>query len=55
MIWLSSIHMVLLKLRNVLVGKNKFNNASNWVVKLWDFENLGETFSRLGTRKNSRN
>ena len=33
-----------IKLSNILVGKNKFNNASNLVVKLCDF---GESWGNI--------
>ena len=37
------------KLSNVLVGKNKFNNASNLVVKLYDF---GESWGNIAQATN---
>ena len=45
-----------LKLSNVLNGKNKFNNATNLVVKLCDFgESWGNTVQAMNCKKNSHN
>ena len=40
-----------LKLSNVLVGENKFNNASNLVVKLYDF---GESWGNIAQATNCK-
>ena len=45
-----------LKLRNVLVGKNKFNNVSNLVVKLCDFgESWGNIVQATNCKKTHTN